>query len=104
MLPNVVVRERFLVGPVEALEAGVGITLLVLGPRDALGVQEVDDGADVGREGMEVVVVHTEVVAAYGCRVVGLAGVGCGVVVCQCDTLGGEPFLVGVAGGGAVVL
>lgn len=97
VLPDVVIRERFLIGPIEPLEARVGRRFLILGPGDALGVEEIDHGADVRGQGVEVVVVHAEVVAANDGRVVGLAGMGGCVVVCQRDALGGEPFLVRIS-------
>lgn len=104
MLPDVVVGEGLLVRVVVPLEAWVREVLLVLCPGDLLGVQQVDDGGDVGWNAVVVVVVHAERVTACGGAVVGLRGVGDGEEVCERDPLRGEPFLVAVRGGVVVVL
>lgn len=104
VLAHVVVGVRLLVGRVvEALEARVGEAFLVLGPRDALGVEQVHDGGHVGGDDVEVVVVHAEVVTTRCGAVVGLGRVSGGEEVAQGDTLGGEPCHVWVAGGTLVV-
>ena len=103
VLAHVHVGKGLLVGVVEALEARIRHTLLVLGPRDALGVEQINNGGDVGREEVEIIIVHAEVVTGGGSAVVWLGRMGCGEVVSQGDALGGQVLLVWVAGSSAVV-
>ena len=81
VLAHVVVGKSLLVGVVVALEAGVRDLLLVLAPRDTLGVQQISNGGDVGRHLVEVVIVHAESVTTSGGTVVGLRRVGDSIVV-----------------------
>lgn len=69
MLADVVTRGG-------ALIAGGGYVLLVFGPGDPLGVQEVDDGGYVGGEGVLVVILEAEGVTTDGSDVVRLRRVG----------------------------
>lgn len=62
VLADIVVGVGVLVREVEALESGVGDVLLVLCPRDALGVEKIHHRGDVCGDGEEVVVVHAKVV------------------------------------------
>lgn len=104
MLADIVVGTGLLVGIVEALEARKRHVLLVFRPRDALGVEQVDHRRDVLGDLPEVVIVHAKVIAARRTGVVGLGGVSDGPVVGQLNPLRRQVFLVGIAGGGAIVL
>lgn len=118
VLAHIVVGASLLVGVIEALEAGEGHVLLVLAPRDALGIEQISDGGDVGRNLVEVVVVHAKGVTTSSSAVVRLRRVGHSVEVgpenlkfsmalhcggrdvdhLQQDTLAGQPLHVGVRG------
>lgn len=76
VLPNVVIAVSFLVGIVVALETSIGNVLLVFSPRDALGVKQISNGRNVGRNLIEVVIVHSKRVTTSGSAVVGLGGMG----------------------------
>lgn len=65
------------------LESGRRHALHVLAPGDVLGVEQVGDGRDVCGDGVDVVVVHAEGVAAGGGAVVWFGWVGDGPVVVQ---------------------
>lgn len=99
---HVVVRPALWV-PVP-LVPWVGHVLLVLAPGDVLDVEHVGDGGYVGRDLVEVVVVHAEGVAAGGGAVVGLGGVRDGPVVAQEEALLGQLGEVWVIGGIVKVL
>lgn len=104
VLANVVVGIGLLVGVVETLETSVGQTFLVFTPGDSLGVQQVNDSGDVGRDLPEVVVVHSKLVTSSSGGIVGLGRVSDGPEVGQRNSLGSQVLLVGVVGGIAVVL
>jgi len=72
VLADVIIRVRGLVEPRVALEASVWHIFLVFTPRDPTSLEEVDNSADVLRNGVEVVVVHAEVVTTDTGDVVGL--------------------------------
>lgn len=103
VLANVVVGTGLLVAVIEALEAGVRHVLLVGAPRDALGLQQIHNGRDVGRDGDHVVMVDTVVVSRDCGSIVGHGGMGDGKVVGQGDALLGQPCEAGVANGKVVV-
>lgn len=103
MLADIHVRVRLLVGVIEALETSIWNTLLVLGPGNALGVEQIRNRGDVGWEEVEIVVVHAEVVTGSSSAVIGLAGMSCSEVLAQGDPLAGKVLQVWVASGGAVV-
>nr|POF15493.1 hypothetical protein CFP56_48688 [Quercus suber] len=94
VLSDVVVGTSVLVLPSEALEARVWHVFLVRAPGDEPLVEQVGDGRDVAGDGVEVVVVHSEVLTSVGSDIVGLR---------RGDTLAGEIGEVGVTGGLAVV-
>lgn len=104
VLADVVVGIGLLVGVVVALETSVGQTFLVFTPRDALGVQSINNGGDVRRNLVEVVVVHSKLVTSSSGGIVGLGGVSNGPEVGQGNTLGGQVQLVAVIGSIAVIL
>ena len=54
------------------LEAGIRQVLLVLSPRDGLDVQKIRNGRDIGRDLIEIIIVHAKGVTANGRAVVGL--------------------------------
>lgn len=119
MLANVIVGESLLVGVVEALEAREWNMLLVLGPRDFLGLEQVHNSSNVGRGLVKIVVVHTEGVTTSGGAIVWLRRVSGRKVVGQGDSLGclsldghtepgsarltGKEILVWVTSGGGVI-
>ena len=103
VLANVVVGTGLLVAVVEALEAGVRHVLLVGTPRDALGLQQIYNGGDVGWDGGHVVMVDAVVVSRDGGGIVGHGGMGDGKVIRKGDSLGGQPGEAGVADGEVVV-
>jgi hypothetical protein len=74
MLAHVVFRTGLRV-PV-SLVSRVWESLLVLTPRDALGVKHVCNGRYICRDLVEIVVVHAKIVATSGSTVVGLRGMG----------------------------
>lgn len=104
VLADVVVGKRLLVGEVETLETRVREGFLILGPGDTLGIQKINDGGYIGRDCMEVIVVHAKGLTTSGRAVVGFGRVGRCPVVRQGDPLCGKRLLVWVAAGSAVVL
>ncbi len=70
MLSDVVVAVILLIGVVEALEARVWDGLLVLPPGDPFGVQQVNDGRDIGGNLIEIVIIHSKVVSSHHRHVV----------------------------------
>lgn len=91
VLADIVVGASLLVDPRHTLETAVGLVFLVLGPRDALVLEEVNDGRHVGDDLVKVVVLHAKVITTDGGDVVGLTGVGHAMVSAQSDTLACEP-------------
>lgn len=87
MLANVIVLAVLLVDVGLALEAAVRHILLVVAPRDAFILEQVDDGRYIVGYLGEVVVLHPEVVAADGRDVVGLRRVRERVVVGESDAM-----------------
>jgi hypothetical protein len=87
VLPNVVVGESVLIRIIEALESGVWETFLVLSPRDSFSVQQVHDCGDIGRNGVEIVIVHAEVITSSSGAIVGLRRMCDGPVVGKSNTL-----------------
>lgn len=83
MLSGVV--ALLLVVVLEAIEAGVGQSLVVVTPADALVVEKVYNGGDVLVDDEEAVAVQPKGITAGGRDVVGLAG-------------GANPVLVGQKG------
>lgn len=73
VLPDVVLLSSLLINPGKALEAGVRHVFLILAPADSFVLQQINHGRDVGRNSMEGVIVHAEVVPADCSDVVGLA-------------------------------
>lgn len=71
-------------------EASIRHVFLVMGPRDVLGLEQVNDGEDVGRGIVHIVVSHAKVVACHAGEVVGFRGVSGGVVVGQGNALFGN--------------
>ena len=86
------------------LISGVRESLLVLTPRDLLGIQQIGDGRHIGRDLVEIVIVHAKVVTGSRCNIVGLRGVGSGKVVCQENTLLRDLCKVAVVGSDLVGL
>lgn len=91
MLANVVILAVLLVDVGLALEAAIRHVLLVVAPRDALVLEQVDDGGYVLDYLGEVIVLHPEVVTTDGRDVVGLRRVRDGVVVGERDAMLGYP-------------
>lgn len=71
-----------LVREVEALESGMRNMLLVLGPRNALSVQQISNGRDVLGHLLEVIIVHAKGVTTSGSTVVRLGR------MCDCIEIG----------------
>lgn len=90
MLANIVALAVDLVDVTSAGESSIGHVLLVVGPRDVLRLEQVDNGKDFLRRIVDFVVFHTEVVSSDTGEVVRLRGVGGGVVVGQSNTTLGE--------------
>lgn len=103
MLAHVVIGLGLLVDVGLTLEARVGHVLLVGAPRDALVLEKIDQGRDVGVNLLEVVVVATEGVTANGGDVVRHGRVSDTEVVVDADTLRRQPLQVGVGKGLVVV-
>lgn len=95
VLADVVVGTSLGVDVLEALVAGVGHVLLVVAPRDAAVLEQVDDGRHVEVERVQVIVLHAKVVTSNGGHVVGLGRVSDTEEVGQLDTLLGKPGEVG---------
>ena len=72
MLSNIVVCICDLIRIVESLEACIGHVFLIFAPRNALRVEQIHDGGDVGREGVEIVVIHSKIVTSHNGGVVRL--------------------------------
>lgn len=104
MFTNVVVGEGFLVGIVVTLEAGIWDLFLIFPPRNAFSVQQVSNGRDIGRNLVEVIVIHAEVVTPGGGTIIGLGGVSGSPVIGQRNSLFGQDLLVGVTSRSTVVL
>lgn len=95
--------------PLEAAEktdlvTSVRESLLVLSPRDPFGIEQIGDGRHVGRDLVEIVIVHAKVVTGSRCNIVGLRGVGSGKVVCQKNTLLRDLRKVAVIGSDLIAL
>lgn len=97
VLADVVVRLGVLIDVALALETGVRHVLLVSAPGDALVVKQVNNGRDVRRYLLEVVVVTTKSVTTNGGDVVGHRRVCHAEVVVDADTLRCKPLQVWVA-------
>lgn len=95
VLADVVVGTGLGVDVLEALVAGVGHVLLVVAPRDATILEQVDDGRHVEVGRVQVIVLHAKVVTSNVGHVVGLGRVSDTIVVGQLDALLGEPGEVG---------
>lgn len=78
--------------------------LLVLSPRNGLGIEQIRDGGDIRRQLMEIVIVHAENVAAGRGTVVRLRRVRQCEVVRQEDSLRGQLGEIRIVSGGLVVL
>lgn len=87
-----------------ALVASVRNILLVLSPRNVLGVKQIGDGGDVIGFLLEVIIVQAEVVTSSRGKVIGLRRVGGSEVVCEENTLLGQCREIDIVGGGLVVL
>ena len=61
VLPDIIIRAIG-VEELETLETRYGHVLLIFSPRDALGFQQINNGGNVGRDIVQVVVVHSKVV------------------------------------------
>lgn len=72
VLADIVVCISILVGVIVALVAGVWQVLLVLAPRDTLGVEKINNGGDIFRDLVEVVIVHSKGVTTGSGTVIGL--------------------------------
>lgn len=81
MLADIVIGAILLVNVRHTLESGEGHVLLIMAPRDALGIQEINDSRNVARRAGEVVVLHAKVVPSNRSHVVGLRGMGNGEIV-----------------------
>lgn len=88
-----------LVVVLEALKAGVGETLVVVTPADALVLEEVDNGRDVLVNQEERIAVGAEVVTAGGGNVVRLRRSANTVHLSEQDTLVDQSLAVGVGDG-----
>jgi hypothetical protein len=75
VLADIVACISILVGVIVALVAGVWQVLLVLAPRDTLGIEKINNGGDIFRDLVEVVIVHSKGVTAGSGTVIGLRGV-----------------------------
>lgn len=95
VLADVVVGTGLGVDVAEALVAGVGLVLLVVAPRDATVLEQVDDGRHVEVGRVEIIILHAKVVTGNSRHVVGLGRMSDTIVVGQLDTLLGEPGEVG---------
>lgn len=91
MLSHVVLGIVSLSGEVETFKAGVGKVFLVLGPRDALGLKQINNSAHIRGDSEEIIVVDSKVVSSDNANVVWLGGVSKRPVVVQGDSLGSEP-------------
>lgn len=76
MLADIVWVISVLVGVVVALETGVRHMLLVLAPRDTLGVQQINNGRNIFRDPVEVVIVHSKGITTHGSTVIWLGRMG----------------------------
>lgn len=103
VLAHVVIGLGLLVDVGLTLEARVGHVLLVGAPRDALVLEKIDQGRDVGVNLLEVVVVAAEGVTANGGDVVRHGRVSDTEVVVDADALRRQPLQVGVGKGLVVV-
>lgn len=97
MFAYVVIGKGFLVGEIETLEAGIWHGFLIFRPRDALGVEQINDGGDVRRDVMEVVIVHAKIVPSHRRAIVWLRRVGGGPVVGQRNAHFSQGLLIWVA-------
>lgn len=77
-------------GVAVALVSRVGEAFLVFTPGNVLGVEQIGNGRHVGRNLMEVIIVHAESVTSSGCTVVRLRRVSDGPEVAQKETLLGQ--------------
>lgn len=104
VLADISVGVGLLVGEVEALEASIWQTLLVLTPRDTLNIEEINDGGDVSWESVEVVIVHAEVVTSSSGGVFWLGRMSSSKVAAEGDTLLGKELQIWVRSGLAIIL
>lgn len=88
----------------EAGEAGGGGILLVSSPGETLGLEEIDNGLVGIGDGVEVIVVQSEVVSTGSSDVVGLRRVGDTGVLVEEHTLGNEGGQGSIGGSLGVVL
>lgn len=102
VLADVVARLCF--RELEALVAGVGQVFLVLSPCDILGIEQVRDGRDIGRNFDKVIMVHSKCVTTGRGAVVRLRRVRESPEVAQGETLFGQLGEMGVICGVFVVL
>jgi len=76
MLPDIIDIVGSRVGVIEARKASVRHVFLILRPRDTAGFENINDGGDLRRNGMEGVVANSKVVSADDRNIIGLRRMG----------------------------
>ena len=89
MFANIIIRSIG-VEELETLEAGKGHALLIFTPTDTPRFEQISNTRDIGRDLVQVVVVHPEVVSSSGSHIIRLRRMCDCVIVCQQDALLGK--------------
>lgn len=90
VLPDIVVGTIALVEKLESLKSSIWKVLLVGSEGDTLGGQQIPDVRHIGRDLMEVVIIHPEIVTTVDGTIVGLGWMGDTEIVAEGETLGRE--------------
>lgn len=102
MLPNIVIDLGC--GVIETLIPGIRKVFLIFGPRDALCIEEVNNGRYICGNLNEVIIVHAEIVASHHGTVVWLGRMCHSVEIIQKDAFASQILQIRVSGGRFVVL